>query len=145
MPSCSLRSPDPTSTTLGQGMKARLLMSALPPCYLCFETNCDIFQVSMFLALIFFLCPKPLCGSQKSEVFSPRVLQQRLEPSPETVPALLSPMLAMSILTIYLQMEGQFLLIILIGSPDGVKSSFFLLHPHQDQSRLVPGGDTVPE
>lgn len=47
--------PEPTSTTLGQGMKARLLMSALPPCYLCFETNCDIFQVSMFLALIFFL------------------------------------------------------------------------------------------
>lgn len=51
----------------------------------------------------------------------------------------------MHILTIYLQMEGQLLCIILIGSSDGVISSFLLLHTHQDQRRLIPGEDTAME
>lgn len=55
---------------------------------------------------------------------------------------LFSAICVLPILTIYLQMKGELLLIILIGSPNGVKSSFFLFHPHQHQSCLVPGGDT---
>lgn len=116
------------------------MVFVLPPCPTCSEAKCEIFHLCFLLECSFF--KQDHSGAAAREVrASFRGFCAKDGATPYGCSCSPQPCVCMPILTIYLQMEGELLLIIFIGSPNGVKSSFLLLHPHQHQSCLVPEGD----